>query len=188
MRSGGSLANCGRVAGSTSRPPTRTVVGNSGAITLVLPRSVPPTINSCSRCTGVPSCWSSPSPSTPLTGSTLTNRLLSIMSPVMRTRASVPALKLSALAPVPPSAASSPRSAPINKCRPRVEPPTCSSCRPAIARSPEASPLMTSCTSVLLRLTRQAAAVLPAVMLLARPCTLHSPPAMVPPTCTVVRV
>ena len=186
--SAGSLASCGSVAGSTSRPPTRTVVGNSGATTLVLPSSAPPTISSCSRCTGVPSCRSLPSPSTPLTGSTLTIRLLSTKSPLMRTRANVPALKLSALAPLPPSAASSPRSAPINRCRPRAEPPTCSSCRPAMARSPDASPLVTSCTSVLLMLTRQAAAVLPAVMLLARPCTLHSPPVIVPPTCTVASV
>ena len=187
-RSGGSLASCGSVAGSTSRPPTRTLVGNSGATTLLLPSRPPPMISSCRRCTGLPSCRSSPSPSTPLAGSMLTRMLLSTTSPVTRTRASVPALKLSALAPLPPSAASSPRSAPTSRCRPRAEPPTCSSCRPASARSPEASPLVTSWTRVLLRLTRQPAAVLPALMLLARPCTLHRPPVMAPATCTVPRV
>ncbi len=108
------------------------------------------------------------------------------MSPPTRTRASVPAWKLSALAPVPPSAASSPRLAPTSRCRPRVEPVTCSSCRLASARSPEASPLTSNCTSGPLMFMRQAAAVLPAVIELPRPCTLQRPPLIAPPTCTVV--
>ena len=187
----GVLSSAGRLPGATLAPLTLTVAGKAGAATPLLPRMRPPTVNSWMRCTTVPICASLPSPNTPLTGSRLTYRLLSIKSPLMRTRASVPGWKWSALAPLPPllpRAASSPRSAPTSRCSPRAEPPICSSCRPPTARSPEASALVTSCANVALMFMRQADAVLPALMLLARPWMLQSPPLMAPPTATLPSV
>ena len=70
--SGGVLLNCATLAGATVWPLMRTLVGNSGAAMRVKPSSRPPTANSCTRCTGVPRCTSSPSAKTLLTGSTLT--------------------------------------------------------------------------------------------------------------------
>ena len=186
--SAGVLRNWLTLAGATLVPAIRTLVGNCGATTLVLPSNWPPTMNSCTRCSTLPSWRSLPSPSTPLTGSTLTYRLLSIKLPVMRTRASVPVLKLSALAPVPPRAASSPRSAPTSRCRLRASRPTCSNCSEATARSPDASARVMNWVSAPSMLSRHAPRVLPAEITLARPCTLQTPPTMLPPTCTAPNV
>ena len=130
------------VAGATSLPPTRTVTGKAGAMMRVLLPRAPPTISSWMRFSALPSSTSSPSSSLPLTGLSPTRILLSTMSPATRRRASVPALKLSALTPVPPNAASAPRLAPTNTVNPRVDPPTCKTWMAAAATVPEASPRM----------------------------------------------
>ena len=187
-RSTGTPENAVTVDGLVAWPAIFTEVGNCGATMDDAPRMRPPTTSSCSRCTVVPTWRSLPSPRRPSTGSTLTSSVVSTMSPVMRTRASVPAAKRSPLAPVPPSDASSPKSAPTIRCSPRVDPPTCSSCSEASAMSPEASPWTTICTTVDEKFARHAAAVEPAVMELVRPWTLHSPPLIAPPICAVPSV
>ena len=180
--SGSVVDTDGSVAGSSLTLLMLAVAGSAGTTSRLLPRIWPPTESSLRRCAAPPSWRSSPSPNTPSTGSRLTRMRLSTRSPPTRSRPSVPARKASALAPLPPKAASSPRSAPTSSVKPRAEPPICTTCTAAAESWPAASPWVENCSSEPAMLACQPARVLPTAMALARPCTLHRPETA-PATC-----
>ena len=125
---------------------------------------------------------SSPSLKRPLTGLTPTAMTPPVTLPAMRMRARVLAPKVSAAVPLPPRAASLPRSAPTSKVKFNADPLICSTCKALTANNPDASPWTASCVSTPLMLACQPASRLPTVMLLARPPIFHWLAPTAPPT------